>query len=64
MDEFVGAVAASHEPAVGALSIELTGRHAGLLRLRCGGDAVPICCDVVYVVDMCHVKTLAYLYRF
>lgn len=55
---------ASQQSAVGAPLVEFAGHHTGLLRLRRGDDAVPVCCDVVYAIEMCHVKTLAHLYRF
>ena len=35
-----------------------------LLCLRRGDDAVPVCRDVVYAIEMRHVKTLTHLYRF
>lgn len=56
--ELVPAVAAPQEPAVGASAVELAGRRVGFSSLRGGDYPVPVGCDVVYVVEMCHVKTL------
>ena len=58
--ELVHAVAALQEPAVGAPAVELAGRRAGLSGLRGGDHPVLVGCDVVYVVEMSHAKTLTH----
>ena len=54
------AVVAPQEPAVGAPAVELAGRRAGFSSLRGGDYPVPVGCDVVYVVEIRHAKTLTH----
>ena len=58
--ELVDAVPAPQEPAIGAPTVELAGRRSGFSSPRGGDYSVLVGGYVIYVIEMCHVKTLTY----